>query len=374
MGMRSFFGRAAYLPASLGLVLAASASLAAALPPPPTSSSNNNSVCTGSNATGSQGNAAGCSFDSAGLQGTFLTGSAAYGGAFGNGPPGGGSGAGGDTASLGGGRFALSTRDTGKAAAGMGSRWNAWLSFSHSELGYKYQPLQSSGHVDLTLIGIDYTFANNLVTGVAVGWDQTRVGTSFNGGNLKANGYMVAPYLSWRFTPAWSLDATLGFGHSNISQTDNSVVGGLSGGYGDDRFLGALSLGYTKMLGKWILTGRGSYLTSQDRYDQFTLSNNATISAATNHTSQLRAGGQAMYNSGVILPYVGVYYFNYVQQANQAALAGTNPANDRDGFQLQAGIQFAPKGMVYGGLMLSSDVGRSQIKNDLILGNIGIRF
>ncbi len=50
----------------------------------------------------------------------------------------------------------------------------------------------------------------------------------------------------------------------------------------------------------------------------------------------------------------GVYYFNYVQQPNQAAVGGTNPANDRDGFQLQAGIQFAPKGMVYGGIMAAS--------------------
>ncbi len=53
---------------------------------------------------------------------------------------------------------------------------------------------------------------------------------------------------SWRFTPAWSLDGTLGFGHSNISQVDNSTPGGTTGSYGDDRFLGSLSLAYTKMM------------------------------------------------------------------------------------------------------------------------------
>ena len=81
-----------------------------------------------------------------------------------------------------------------------------------------------------------------------------------------------------------------------------------------------------------------------------------------------------MYNGGVFLPYAGVYYFNDVQRASQGAVGGSTPANDRDGFQLQLGIQFAPKGKVYGGVLVSSDVGRSQVKNDMILGNIGIRF
>ncbi|HEX4326143.1 MAG TPA: autotransporter outer membrane beta-barrel domain-containing protein [Burkholderiales bacterium] len=330
-------------------------------------------MCSGTSATSSQQDT-GCAFGSSGLQGVFLSGGSTYGAAFGGGMGSGGSGSSGNTSSIGSARFALNTRDTGKAAAGMGSNWNAWLSLSYSDLAYKFQPLQSSGHVNLSLIGIDYSFANNLTAGVAVGWDQTRVGTSFNGGSLNADGYMVAPYLSWRFTPAWSVDATLGFGHSNISQVDNSTPGGITGNYGDDRFLGSLSLAYTKMLGKWIFTGRGSYLGSQDRFSQFTLSNGTAIGSATNHNTQLRAGGQAMYNGGVVLPYVGVYYFNYVQQANQAAVGGSTPANDRDGFQLQGGIQFAPRGMVYGGIMAATDVGRSQIRNDLIMGNIGIRF
>jgi hypothetical protein len=368
MGIRSLFTRSACFTTMMGCALLACSGYAAAQ-----ATGSNNSSCSGSNASGSQQGSA-CAYNSGGLQGTFLSGGATYGTAFGGGMGSGGSGANGNTSSIGSGRFALSTRDTGKAAAGMGSNWNVWLAYSRSDLGYKYQPLQSSGHVDLTLIGADYTFANNLTAGLAVGFDQTRVGTSFNGGNLSANGYMVAPYLSWRFTPAWSLDGTLGFGHSNISQVDNSTPGGTTGSYGDDRFLGSLSLAYTKMLGKWIFTGRGAYLTSQDRYSQFTLSSGTNVSGATNHSTQLRAGGQALYNGGVVLPYVGVYYFNYVQQANQAAIGGTNPANDRDGFQLQAGIQFAPKGMVYGGIMAASDVGRSQIRNDLIMGNIGIRF
>lgn len=359
---------------SLGFVFLANAQ-AAAQAPPPTSSSN--SSCSGSTSTSSQQKT--CSYSSSGLQNTFVSGGGTYGslffGGFGGGAPG-GSGAGSNTSGIASSRFALSTRDTetGKAAAAMGSNWNAWISLSTSEVGYKFQPLQSSGHVDVGLVGLDYTFANNLTTGVAVAWDRGRIGTSFNNGNLNTDGYIVAPYLSWRFTPAWTLDGSVGFGHAKISQTDNSTPGGITGNYGDNRALGSLSLAYTKMVSKWIFTGRGGYLVSQDRYDQFTLSNGTTIGSATNNNAQIRLGGQAMYNGGTVLPYLGAYYFNYVRMPTQQATGGSTPANDRDGFQLQAGIQFVPRGMVYGGLMVSSDVGRSQVRNDLIMGNLGIRF
>ena len=365
MGMQSFFNKPAKWALSLVLVLLASGYTVVA-------QAASGNVC---NSATNSANDKSCSFSSSGLQQTFSSGSSLYGSLFGSGFGGGGNGGNfGATSSLGSTRFALNSGDTGKAAAGMGSNWNAWLSLSQSNVAYKFQPLQSSGRVNVTLVGIDYTFSNNATVGVAAAWDQSRIGTTFNGGNLNSNGNMVAPYLSWRFSQAWSLDASLGLGRSNISQVDNSAPGGIYGNYSDKRFLASVALAYSKMVGKWMLTGRGAYLTSEDKYSQFSLSSGTSVDAATSRSSQLRVGGQAMYNGGSLLPYAGVYYFNDVQRATQGAVGGANPANDRDGFQLQLGIQFAPKGQVYGGLLLATDVGRSQVKNDLFLGNIGIRF
>lgn len=292
--------------------------------------------------------------------------------------PGGGGGGGGNnlsnSSSYGVQRFALDKGETGKAGAGLGSKWNAWLSLSQSNVANKFQPLSSSGRVNLELIGVDYTFGNNLIVGLAAGWDQTRIGTSFNSGNIKGDGNIVAPYLSWRFAPSWNFDATLGAGRARINQVDNSVPGSITGNYTDRRALGSLSVSYARLVGKWQLTGRGSYLAAQDRLDQFTLSNGTTIAGTTNKTGQVRVGGQAMYNGGVFLPYFGLYYFNDVQRVSIAQTGGQTPANDRDGFQAQLGIQFAPRGPVYGGLMIASDFGRRESRNDLFLGNIGIRF
>jgi hypothetical protein len=317
-----------------------------------------------------------CFFGNSSTKG-LVSGGTAFGTFFANGFGGsGGPGGGGNQGATGpnASRFALSTRDTGKAAAGSGGNWNIWMSLSQNDVAYKFQPLQSSGHVNVALFGADYTFANNLSLGLVAGWDKSRVGTTYNGGNLNSDGNIVAPYLSWRFAPAWSFDASVGWGRSKVTQVDNSIPGGIYGNYNDKRFIGSASLAYTRMMGKWIFTGRGAYVSAEDKFDQFTLSTGTTIAASTNRTAQLRVGGQAMYNGGVFLPYAGVYYFNDVQRNNQAAVGGSTPANDRDGFQLQLGVQFAPRSPVYGGIMISSDVGRSQVKNDMILGNIGVRF
>jgi hypothetical protein len=272
------------------------------------------------------------------------------------------------------GRFGFNTRDTGRSAAGSGSNWNAWASLSQSNVAYQFQPLQSSGRITLTMLGADYTFSNNLILGLAAGWDQSRIGTTYNGGTLNGNGNTVAPYLSWRFTPAWTVDGTFGWGKASYNQTDNSVPGGITGNYSDSRNLGSLSISYAKLIGKWQLTGRGSYLASQDRVSQFTLSSGTTIAAGTINSGQVRVGGQAMYNGGVVLPYVGLYYFNYLQQPGVAPVNGQTPSNGRDGVQAQLGLQFAPRGPVYGGVMYSNNFGQSQVKNELFLGNIGIRF
>ena len=82
------------------------------------------------------------------------------------------------------------------AAAAGGTKWNAWLAYSRSNVGYSFQPLQSGGNVDLVLGGIDYTFGSSLIAGVALPDERTRVTTSFNGGSIRVSGNTMAPYLA----------------------------------------------------------------------------------------------------------------------------------------------------------------------------------
>jgi hypothetical protein len=49
-------------------------------------------------------------------------------------------------------------------------------------ISYDYAPLQSSGKVRVGLIGVDYTFKNNIVAGLAIANDKTDVDQGLNFG------------------------------------------------------------------------------------------------------------------------------------------------------------------------------------------------
>lgn len=285
----------------------------------------------------------------------------------------GGGGGSGTTAAAGVTRSALGGQ-TGAAAAAGAPRWNLWTAYSYVDVGYSFQPLQSGGHSSIFLAGIDYMISNNLIAGVAVTDERTRIDTSFNGGKLSGNGNTLAPYLGWRINRDWTLDASLGFGDTKLATTDNSVAGGITGSNKVDRSMGTLGLAYNQALGRWLLTGKGSLLLVENKFSAFTLSNNTFVPGSTTRTTQVRLGGQAAYNAGNIVPFVGLTYIYDIERAEQGAIAGQSAANDRDGWQVRVGMNIRSAGALYGGIVLSSEVGRSQIKNDQLLVNLGVRF
>ena len=115
-------------------------------------------------------------------------------------------------------------------------------------------------------------------------------------------------------------------------------------------------------------------LAIRNRYSAYTQSNNTFVDGATSRLTQLRLGGQAAYNAGSVVPYAGLTYIYDVQRPTIGVTAGQTPANDRDAWQVKVGLNFRGTGSLYGGVSLSSDLGRSQVKNDQFLVNIGLRF
>ena len=272
-------------------------------------------------------------------------------------------------------RASLSPKDeTGKAAAAGGEKWNAWAAYGRTNVGYSFAPLQSNGDVTLALLGVDYTFGGNVLAGVAASWDKTDIDTIFNAGKLTSRGYMVAPYLAWQINRSWLFDTSVGWGRSKLSQVDNSGGVPVAGTPTDDRLFGSLSLSYSRAFDKVLLTGKGSYLHAEDKIDAFTLSNGTVIPSSTTRLSQVRFGGQAAYSGAGVMPYVGLYYIRDTERADQPPVGGAVAANDNDAWQIAVGLNIVSKGALYGGIQFSSDRGRSEVKNNQFLVNIGVRF
>jgi hypothetical protein len=167
-----------------------------------------------------------------------------------------------------------------------------------------------------------------------------------------------------------AFDATIGYGRTNI----DTAVGAVTGSTRSDRNVGSLGLTYREVLGAWSLSGRGVFLTVHDKLGAYTLSNGTFVPEGTVNVSQIRVMGQAAYTSGAFTPYASLTYVNDISRPNQAPVGGVAAANDRDAWTPAVGVRFRADNAVYGSLQYSSERARSEVKNNQILFNLGIRF
>jgi hypothetical protein len=277
-------------------------------------------------------------------------------------------GGGGQSAGLNVQRFAVG--NTGAAAAPGAKLWNVWGGYSRSNIAYNFAPLQSSGTVKVFLAGLDYTFANNVVFGVAVATDRTDVNLDFSAGKLTGDGVTVSPYVGVLINKNFAFDATLGYGRTNVDTT----TAGVTGSTRSDRNVGSLGLTYRQAVGAWTLIGRGAYLQVHDRLGAYTLSNGTFVPDGTVDVSQARLSGQLAYTSGPFTPYATVTYVNDLRRPTQGPVGGVAAANDRDAWTPAVGIRFRADNSVYGSIQYSTERARAEVRNDQLLLNIGVRF
>ena len=268
-------------------------------------------------------------------------------------------------------RFALFGQK-GEAAAGGGQAWNAWFNVAQNNVGYSFAPVNASGRVNSGTVGVDYTFSNKVILGLALSGDQTRIG--LNGstvtGNLSGSGNTSTLYVGVPINQNWTFDGGLGLGRSKVDLVLNNLTGSLN----DKRTIGNLGLTYRQGMGNWLLSGRGSFTSVNDKLGAFTLSNGTLVNDASVNIQQLRFGGQAAYNAGSVTPYIGLNYVYDVKAPGAITLGGQTSAADRDAFNLQLGLGFRTSGSIYGNIQYSTEQSRKEVKNDQIMFNLGVRF
>ena len=248
----------------------------------------------------------------------------------------------------------LDQANTGLAAGAGGERWNGWVAAAHSNMDHSF--LKASGHANVALGGVDYTLDNDVILGVASTIERSR--TSSFGTRIEGDGYSFAPYVAVPLNANWLLDASLGFGRTDV----DSITGAFVVTAKDRRTFESLSITYGTDMGKWQVQGKASYLGSKDKFN--------TTPSTTSKLNQVRVGGLATYDAGSVLPFVGVTFIRDV--STPPPIFGS--ANDRDAIQLQAGVNIYSKGPLSGGLSYSYEANRKEIKNNVFVANLSYRF
>ena len=253
-------------------------------------------------------------------------------------------------------------------AAGNAEKWNVWGALSGDDAKYdssKFGPnVKFSANSTNTVLGADYALAPTLALGLSAGFDRVSGSGSLNGfgANYQTDGYTVAPYLGWQINKLWSLDATIGWGSSDVNNVGVTTKA--------DRFFYGTNLTYTNWYGNWQVTGKGSYLYGEEKYGTSTVNPAATK----NKVDQWRLGAQAGYWMNGVMPYFGLAYSTDGRSTtNNGAQATDDLGKSAWLWSLGANI-ISLKNSLTGGIAYSAESGRSHGKRDMLMANINYRF
>jgi hypothetical protein len=133
----------------------------------------------------------------------------------------------------------------GNASKGIG----VWAQGKWTEIDYSPAPMAFDGDITTAMFGIDKSFKNGrLLIGLAAGVEDQDMVTKFNNGTIKADGFLIAPYVSLNLKRGFSVDATIGMAEIDydLTRKDPTTAELFTGSTSADRYFGAFMVNYNK--------------------------------------------------------------------------------------------------------------------------------
>lgn len=210
--------------------------------------------------------------------------------------------------------YNLSLDEDGKAAGGSEQQWGIWINGAWTRNLYSRNTTSYAGNTTNGMVGFDYRISDEVLVGLATGYENTDNKTSFNSGNEDITGWTGAAYALFDIDKTFSLDVTGGYSRLSYDMDrKDGLLGTVINGETDaDRLFGAVNLNGAWTDQQWQFGGRFGLLYAQEERDGFTETGEGATTVAKQTTTIGRAsiGGDIGYAFDDVTPYVKANY-NY---------------------------------------------------------------
>lgn len=225
-----------------------------------------------------------------------------------------------------------------------------------------------NGNLATGMIGFDYRPIDPLVVGLAAGYENLYLNTTYNSGWIKSEGLTVMPYASYALTEKLVADAAFGLTSSYYHTARFSYSEGreVNGNYPSLRVLGTANLTYYQPVDNWLFSVKaGGILANEHRY--YHVENNGQRNYASDTLlGQLLVGGKAGYRLGGFMPQIGLtYVYDYATEA---------PERDRDELQGSAGINWRATDAVMVNVEAVNSFFRDNTQTTNLVGTLRVEF
>ena len=228
---------------------------------------------------------------------------------------------------------------TGKSGGSAATANGVWIQGLWSNIDKSKSGLELNGNVYNALAGIDHRFENDVVVGMAFGYERTDLNVKFNSGSLESNGITVAPYMGFKVTPNWSVDLSVGYTRLDYDTTNG--LNGTSGSFNADRYFGAANLVGAYASGNWRFQPRTTLSYSREDQDGYTESNGSQVESDTLLLGRLAAGSKVGYAFENFLPYAKLMgEWDFKRAGSVTTANGEVVSSDRAGGVAGVGVEF----------------------------------
>ena len=188
-------------------------------------------------------------------------------------------------------------------------------------------------------VGLDYKFADALIAGLSLGYNDTDLTTAFNNGSYQETGWVASPYVIYRPIENLTIAGEAGYGMGDVDVTrDNDAVSGTTE---SDMWYAALTTSYRvrpiETLSSASLTPSVAFMAARKTVDGYTESDGTNNATTRSNTRQIKPAIEAAYDftptqSLMISPFIetGLTY-DFTDEIN----------NDKTAFNIGGGVRLS---------------------------------
>ncbi len=262
--------------------------------------------------------------------------------------------------------------------AGDGSTvpYGVWGNYSYSDYDNDLSSTAFDGTSHSFLGGLDFAFWENTVLGVAFGYDNGDIDTTFNLGHQDTDSYTIAPYFGALLTDTLSIDFNVGYSRVEYDQfrTLPGTTTRVTSSPDADRWFGALNLNGVAYYDNWILGARIGALWAKSVIDSYTESNGAVVARSRARVGEGIIAGDAAYTYKNFEPFLNVSYQYDFELTKISVTTGPQPSNDRDDILMTAGVRYYDNNGISGNLEYTKRFDRDDFDEDRISITVRVDF
>ena len=233
----------------------------------------------------------------------------------------------------------------GNAGEGFGYPWGLWATYQRDEAEDDFAATAYESDTDTLMAGFDFSFSDTVTAGAALGYSNSDIETTFNGGEGDVDSFSIIPYMAIYMSDYVGVDFDLvadmkiGFSFVDIDQFRTTAGSRVTSTTDANRYFLSGNLTAGQNYGPWRLSGRAGWLIARENRDGFTESDGTVVADGQTDFGQLSIGGEAGYLFGSWEPFASATYL-YDYETVEVTTVGVQPANDNDSVLVGAGVRW----------------------------------